>query len=200
MAMVWKSPASLWAKMVGSMHLLNSSLYIVVFLLLLCSPLIFWLTMNNLLSSETIKAINYSNLFISLSVPIMFLTGHLMVSKQKMKDLLLFPVNYYFFVCITIAISFYMVVGVIEGYIGRKSAFVRTPKFNLEKENSKEKKGYEFKKEKNMGVFEVLILFYGLTIIFLGFNYENWSIANFGLMISIGYILKIFFSKRIFRI
>ncbi|MFT6001805.1 MAG: cellulose synthase/poly-beta-1,6-N-acetylglucosamine synthase-like glycosyltransferase [Flavobacteriales bacterium] len=200
MAMVWKSQVSIWAKMVGSMHLLNSSLYIIVFLLLLCGPLVFWLTMNNLLSSETIHTINYSNIFISLSIPMMFLVGHLMVSKQKAKDLLMFPVNYYFFVCITIAISFYMVVGVIEGYRGKKTAFIRTPKFNLEKEKSKEKKGYEFKKENNRIVFEFIILLYGLTILFLGFNYENLAIANFGLMISIGYILKIFFSKRIFRI
>lgn len=200
MAMLWKSSSSLWAKLVGSIHLLNSSLYIIVFLLLLISPLMFWLTKNELLPTDTLYAINYSNMFISISVPSIFFIGHLIVSKQKLKDIILFPINYYFFVCITIAISFYMVIGVLEGYIGKKSAFVRTPKFNLEKEKSTEKKGYSFKNEMNLIAFEMLILLYGLLIIILGYNYDHIVIANFGLMITIGYTLKIFFSKRIFRI
>lgn len=198
MGMLWKSPSSLWAKLIGSVHLLNSSLYIVVFLLVLLSPLVFWMTQKDVFSSSNPSFIQYSNLFITFSIPIMFFVGHLLVSKHKWKSILSFPINFYLFLCISISISFYMVIGVIEGFLGVKSAFIRTPKFSLGIGNQQIKEGYSDKKEVNVAILEWLILIYGLGVITLGWKYGNGLIINFGVMITVGYALKVFFAKRVF--
>ena len=198
--MLWKSKSSVWAKLIGSIHLFNSSLYIVVFWLVILSPMVFFFTQKDILSSSDSWWINYSNLFITFSIPILFFSGHLMVSKNKLKSVFNFPVNFYMFLCISISISFYMMIGVVEGFIGKKSPFIRTPKFsmNIKRKRMDSQLAYNNKKELSLTGLEFLILIYGILVITLGVNFMNVLIINFGIMITIGYSLKVFFSKKVF--
>jgi hypothetical protein len=93
-----------------------------------------------------------------------------------------------------------MVIGVIEGYAGKVSEFVRTPKFNLNKTDSKIlKKEYSFKNKLNIRLLELFILFYGCFVISLGAYYLDFFMMNYGVVITLGFTLKVFFPKYIFK-
>ncbi|MCG8574365.1 MAG: glycosyltransferase [Flavobacteriales bacterium] len=197
---LWRSKATFWAKLAGSMHLFNSSVYIIVLFLILSSPFVFYMGKEGLLPESQLNWISYSNLFVSTALPTIFLVGHLLASKKKWFELLLFPFRFYLFLSISIGISLYMVVGVLEGYRGKKSEFVRTPKFNLLKGNKAIiSENYSLKKETNLFILEGIMLLFGLGVIGLGYFYHDYFMLAYGLMISLGYSLKLFFAKVVFR-
>lgn len=197
---LWSSKSSFWAKLAGTVHLSNSSVYIVVLLLVITSPIIFWMNQENILDQELTPIVSYSSLFVSTALPLIFLIGHLMATKNKLLEFLIFPIRFYLFLSISIGISLYMVVGVIEGYFGRSSEFVRTPKYNLgakKKENLKE--DYSSKKEVNLTIFESILMVFGLAAMSLGIYYIDPFMIAYGLMIFLGYTLKLFYSRTVFR-
>lgn len=197
---LWKSKANFWAKLAGSVHLFNSSIFIIVFFLVITSPLVFWLTKENLITFINIDFISFISLFVTCSIATLFFLGHLMAVKTKWKAALFFLPNFYIFMMLSVGISLYMVIGVLEGYFGKVSEFVRTPKYNISnKIKAKLKPDYAFKKEININVLEFLLLCYGLFALTLGINYKDLFMTNYGLIISLGYFLKLFFSKTIFK-
>ena len=201
MKKLWNSPAKFWEKLAGSVHLLNSSIFIIVFFLVITSPIVFWLSKENLIVFGDANFIAFISIFITAAITILFFLGHLMVVKSKWKEALFFLPNFYIYLAMSVGISLYMVIGVLEGYIGKVSDFVRTPKYNLNsKINTKPKPDYTFKKEINIRFLEFIVLCYGVFTIILGFNYSDFLMMNYGFVISLGFTLKIFFSKHIFKI
>lgn len=198
---LWSSSSSLWEKLAGTVHLLNSSIFIIVFLLVLISPVIFWLAKTTQYNSALLDFIAVGSLITSFSITFLFYIGQLLASKNKWKASLYFIPNFYIFLALSLGISLYMVIGILEGYIGKASEFVRTPKFNIKDYNpSQPKKEYSFKKESNIVVFEFIIFIFGIVILSLGINYIDYFMINYGLLICIGLTLKIFFPKYIFKI
>ncbi len=198
---LWLSPVGLWQKIAGSVHLFNSSIFIIVFFLVMTSPMVFWMLKENQITSVNVDIISFLSLFITCAIAIIFFAGHLMVVKSKWKAALLFWPNFYAYLALSVGISFYMVIGVIEGYAGKVSEFVRTPKFNLKKTDSKKiRKEYSFKNELNIRFFELIILFYGFFTILLGAYYLDLLMINYGVIIAFGFTLKVFFPKYIFKI
>ena len=123
-----------------------------------------------------------------------------MAVKKKWKEALLFLPNFYIFLALSVGISLYMVIGVLEGYFGKVSEFVRTPKYNINsKVNIQKKQDYAFKKEQNIAFLEFFVLCYGLFTLILGCYYVDFFIINYGLIIFLGYSLKLFFPKYIFK-
>ena len=201
MKKLWNSPAKFWEKLAGSVHLLNSSIFIIVFFLVITSPIVFWLSKENLIVFGDANFIVFISTFITAAITTLFFLGHLMVVKSKWKEALFFLPNFYIYLAMSVGISLYMVIGVLEGYIGKVSDFVRTPKYNLNsKINTKPKPDYTFKKEINIRFLEFIVLCYGVFTIILGFNYSDFLMMNYGFVISLGFTLKIFFSKHIFKI
>ena len=197
---LWKSPASLWAKLAGSVHLFNSSVFIIVFLLVITSPFVFWMTKEEIIIINNIEIVYFISLFINGGLFFLFFFGHLMAVKKKWKEALLFLPNFYIFLALSVGISLYMVIGVLEGYFGKVSEFVRTPKYNINsKVNIQKKQDYAFKKEQNIAFLEFFVLCYGLFTLILGCYYVDFFIINYGLIIFLGYSLKLFFPKYIFK-
>ncbi|WP_412987732.1 glycosyltransferase [Pontimicrobium sp. IMCC45349] len=197
--MLWKSNANFWAKLAGTIHLLNSSIFIIVFFLVLTSPIVFWLAKQGYIMFSNINVIPFISLFVTICITLLFLFGHLMVAKSKWKEALLFIPNFYVFLALSVSISLYMVIGVIEGYLGKVSEFVRTPKFNLVTTTKTKPKDYAFKKEHNITVLELMVLSFGVGAFALGCYYQDFFMANYGFIISLGYSLKVFMPKYVFR-
>ena len=197
--LLWASKSTFWSKLIGTAHLVNSSIFIIVFFLILTSPIVFWLSKQGLIHYSNSNIIPYISLFITVSIAVMFFTGHLIIAKNKWREILFFLPNFYMFLAMSISISLYMVIGVIEGYIGKVSEFVRTPKFNIISNSATLKQNYTFKKEDNILVFELLILCYGVFAFAIGLNYQDLLMANYGFIITLGFTLKVFFSKYVFR-
>jgi hypothetical protein len=85
-------------------------------------------------------------------------------------------------------------VAVIEGYMGIKSSFVRTPKFNVSAKNEKIENKYDKKSISLVTVGEgVLFLVFGFTAI-NRLVYGDIGMVPFHLMLAIGYGTVFFYS------
>ena len=102
---LWTSKSTFWSKLVGTAHLINSSIFIIVFLLILTSPVVFWLSKQGLVHYSNSNFIPYTSLFITISITVMFFTGHLIVSKNKWREILFFLPNFYMFLVMSLSIS-----------------------------------------------------------------------------------------------
>lgn len=60
-----------------------------------------------------------------------YVVANAKTNLKTWQDYLKFSLHYPFFLSISMGISLYNAIGVIEGYVGKKSDFIRTPKFNI---------------------------------------------------------------------
>lgn len=198
--LLWSSKARFDTKLMGSFHLLNSSVYLLVVLIFLISPLTYFLFSNNQVD------VPYANYLVSIGTIVsalllfIFFVGNLTASQNKIKAAIWYIPSVFMFFAMTTGISLYMVFGVIEGYIGKRSEFVRTPKFgddgNIVK---KVKRGYAFKKEYSIRVLEFIFLGYGIFWSYIGFKELNPLVTIFSTIILTGFSLSLFFKHNTFK-
>ncbi|WP_116108502.1 glycosyltransferase [Lewinella sp. IMCC34191] len=131
---VWRSSLPLDTKLHATVHLMASSIFLFVFLCGVCSvPLLF--VMGDLAPFGIDKDVFALFLVGLLSVVTVYYVGNVRsaaskaesVARSVPKFLLLFPV----FLSLSMGLSLHNSVAVLQGYRGKKSPFVRTPKFNL---------------------------------------------------------------------
>lgn len=189
--MLWKSPVSFHAKIIGTFHLLNSSVYILVLLLTTLAPLVFFLSESGHLKGfEWLPILGTS---INLMLLIVFLGGKLICAGFKWKTVLWFIPSLFFFFSMSIGIALHMVMGVLEDYRGKKTPFIRTPKFgsNLA-EKQLFQKSYKQNARYNLKVFEVIFFIYGLFWFYMGISNLNPFVLVYSLILITGYSLALF--------
>jgi len=109
------------------------------------------------------------------------------------KFILFFPV----FLTITMGIGLYNAVGVIEGYIGKKSPFIRTPKFNVNtKSDSLKANKYVISSFNPIAILELLVVFYAIYGITMAFRLENYYMLGFLVMITLGFGYTSFYTFK----
>ncbi|HHJ51016.1 MAG TPA: glycosyltransferase, partial [Phaeodactylibacter sp.] len=141
---VWRAPQlSLWQKMHATMHLLASSIFVFVFLVgVLSVPLLFF--MDSLkLQLDFLKWF----LFGWMVVIVVYYVANVQLDlkhggsylKRLLKFIVLFPV----FLALSMGLSLHNSIAVLQGFWGRRTPFVRTPKYNLkDKKDTFARKGY----------------------------------------------------------
>lgn len=110
----------------GFFHLMNSFIFICVLMLALLSIPIM---MVEAYSAEYQYLFKYANIF---GLSLLFVLSIYVVSAfrsglKPMEFLVRFPL----FLCVVMGLSLHNGIGVLEGYFGRKTPFIRTPKFNI---------------------------------------------------------------------
>ena len=86
-------------------------------------------------------------------------------------------------------------IAVFEGYIGKKSPFIRTPKFNISKKKKSWKKNiYRIKKINTLTWIELVLCLYFLFGIGLGFYLNNFGMLLFHTMLTFGYGTVVYYS------
>ncbi len=196
---LWKSPVALSSKIMGSFHLLNSSVYLLVVTLLLLSPFVFYVTSEDLVTIPYYKYMLPLGPTVSACLFCIFLVGNLIGSKNIAKTLLWYVPSLFVFFSMTTGISLYMSYGVIEGYIGKKSPFVRTPKFGEQNIQKKIKRGYDYKKEDSIKLLEFVCWGYGIYWLYMGITILNPMIIAYSLILLTGFSLSLFFKNRTFQ-
>jgi cellulose synthase/poly-beta-1,6-N-acetylglucosamine synthase-like glycosyltransferase len=198
--LLWESKISLKTKILGAFHLLNSSVYLLIIPLILLSPIIYYVTKNQMIDLSWSHEMSAIGLITTSLLILIFFTGNLIGQKGKLNKILLFIPSLFTFFAMTSGISLYMIVGVIQGYRRKKSAFVRTPKFGTKGElKAKIKKGYDFKKELSLKAFETFFLCYGVFITYIAIMDLNLIMAVYGLIITVGYSLAVIFNRKTFK-
>ena len=177
-------------------HLLNSSLFLLVlFLAILSVPML-------MIESMAIQDLFLEVLiFFSLSTIIFFTTywvAFKRVNGGGFKSFIHFVGYFFLFFSIAMGFSLHNSTAVLEGHWGKKSEFIRTPKFNIFGKNK-----YEARSSIDWNftlVLEILLMFlFGFAII-MALKKENYSLLLFHFMLFFGFSYVVFQSLHLGRI
>ena len=196
---VWRSDLSLRQKVQTTSHLLASTVFLFVFLTGVFSvPLLFLL--GELM--ENGFRMNYFAFFLIglLSVSAVYYVANVIaipqgdsVFKSVIKFLFLFPL----FLALSMGLSLHNSVAVIQGYLGKSSPFIRTPKFNIKSlKDSFSRNKYVIRKLSWTTVFEGLLALYFTAAVLGGIYLHNTSFIIFHLLLALGYGTIFYYSLR----
>ena len=179
-------------KVHGLAHLFNSTVF--VFILCLSVLSLFVLHIKDSFSDLNF-VIQFGSFFIISTI---FLAYYYWSSYRDKKgktgsDIVRFTARFFQFLTVSMALSLSNAVAVIEGYLGIKSSFVRTPKFNVSKKAEFQGNKYDKKSLSITNIMEgILMVVFGFTAINRAL-YGDFGMVPFHLMLTIGYGV-IFFS------
>lgn len=164
-------------------HLLNSAVFIVIFLAALLSIPVLLIRV----SSEAYDLLfNLAGVFLlSLFILTFFYRiAHARMGGSRWAFLRDFPL----FLSVSMGLSLHNSIAVLEGYGGRKTPFVRTPKFAISAHDGSWKdKVYRARKVSWLTLFEFLLCLYFAGGIFLAFRFSEWGLLPFHLMLTFGF-------------
>ncbi|MDX1407792.1 MAG: glycosyltransferase family 2 protein, partial [Saprospiraceae bacterium] len=193
---VWKSDLTPVQKLHATLHLLSSTVFVFVFILGVMSVPVSFLVKP--------MGINIDYLAISLlsfvSIIAIYYVANVRSSwsdgsgvRRVLKFLVLFPV----FLSLSMGLSLHNSIAVIQGYLGRKSPFVRTPKFNIQSLADRiGQRAYLARRLPFTTVIEGLLALYFLAAIITAIYLEDTAFVFFHILLMFGYGTICYYSIR----
>lgn len=177
-------------------HLLNSSMFLIVLLLAVLSVPVLYIKHNNPLFSW------YFNVLagFAISTLIFFVCYYVAYSKihgKGIKSFFKFIGMFITFFSIAMGFSVHNTLAVLEGHFGKKSEFIRTPKFNVNsiKDSWKGNTYLTNRFSKNVIIEGLLFLYFGFAI-WSAFKLNDYGLLIFHLMLFTGFGFVFFKSLR----
>ena len=176
-------------------HLLNSAIFICVLGAAVTSVPLVWFKVNG---GEALSHVFHlaSIMFLGfIFLAWFYFTGQRQIEgESKLKR---FAIEFPLFLSFSMGMSLYNSVAVLEGYLGRKTPFVRTPKYNLTHRKAKwQKTAYALKRIPAITWLELLLSLYFLAGIVLGIMYAEFGWTIFHLMLFAGFSSVSYLSFR----
>jgi cellulose synthase/poly-beta-1,6-N-acetylglucosamine synthase-like glycosyltransferase len=175
-------------------HLMNSSIFICIVLLSVLSiPML--IIKNNFVEYNILFKLG--SFFI---ISVVFLSIYYFVSlssdyENKFKAFFHFIFLFPLFLSVSMGLSLHNAIAVIEGYMGKKSPFIRTPKFNIiENKDVWKKNKYLVSSVSFLTVLEFLLTIYFLFGIYSAFHYNDFALIPFHIMLFLGFGYVTFYS------
>lgn len=196
---LWKSDVKWSTKFHGSMHLLNSSIFVAIIVSSLLSFPV--LVIKHHFASETQQIFTIATWFFMSLITLVFYYAVSFFkiegfsAKKVMKFIVMFPL----FFSISLGMSLHNALAVFEGYLGKKTPFVRTPKFNLTAESTDgnwKKSIYRIKKVNPLTWVEGVLAIYFLTAFFYGIYKKEWELLFMHGTIGLGYLTVFCYSFK----
>ena len=193
---VWKSNLSLRTKLHASSHLLASSIFLAVFIIGIFSvPLAFFISPLGINK-------DYFVIFLTglMSVLIVYYVANVQVAwraEPKIKTIFKFMFLFPIFLSLSMGLSFHNSLAVIQGYLGKQSPFIRTPKFNISELTDKfSKKAYLNTNLNKVSIGEGFLFIYFLISLVWGIYMNEYTFLLMHLLLAVGYGLIFFFSVK----
>lgn len=193
---VWSSDI-LWHKKVqATSHLLSSSIFIFVFIIGVFSvPMMFLLAP---LSIDTSKLTIF--MVSLLSIIVIYFVANVGIAWPRQnriwvltKFVLLFPV----FLALSMGLAFHNSLAVIQGFLGKKSPFVRTPKYGVTQKNDTVIQTQYFSKKLDwVSIGEGLLSLYFFIAIYVGFVYDMKEFFAFHCLLASGYLILFIYAVQ----
>ncbi len=193
---IWQSDLRLGQKFQATLQLMASSVFVCIFVMgVLSVPALFLLGQWKF--STDFMAWGLSGFFAFLLVQYVANVeapardgGYW---KRLFKFILLFPL----FLALSMGLSLHNTVAVIQGWLGKQSAFIRTPKFNIQglKDTFRQNK-YMTTKITWTTFFEGVLAIYFLTAIFFGHDMKNISFLALHILLALGYGTTFFYTLK----
>ncbi len=186
-------------KLHGIMHLMNSSIFVFVFLMCILSiPLLY------IKHKYTSIGIYFNMLTFFLVSTFIFYycywQSYKYLQAKIKQSLLQYTWSFVQFYAVVLGFSFHNSMAVLEAWAGKKSAFIRTPKFNITTNSDDSwKRNIYLSKSITPGVIvELLLLLYFIFGVVSSFIIQDFALLPFHLLLVIGYsfiVLQSFFRK-----
>ncbi|ASS50235.1 MAG: hypothetical protein CHH17_16185 [Candidatus Fluviicola riflensis] len=176
----------------GLSHLFNSSVFVFILLMSLLSLPVLHIKDS---FSDLNFFIQFGSVFISSTIFLMYY--YWLAFRDKSGNIIGSFIRYvgrfFQFLIVSMGLSLSNTVAVLEGYMGIKSSFVRTPKFNVAAKSEFKGNKYDKKSISLITIAEgLLMLLFGYTAVNRSI-YGDFGMVPFHLMLTMGYGL-VFFS------
>ncbi len=184
---IFKSEMSFIKKMHATSHLLSSSVFLFVFILAVLSvPALF--LMSTIHMNVQLYGIFMVGILTAGCVYYVANKDTAWSQDPAYRKIIKFAILFPLFLSLSMGLSLHNSIAVIQGYLGRKSAFVRTPKFNIQQiQDSFKKRFYEASQVSTITIIEGLLALYFLIAIVLGVEQGKTSFIIYHLMLMIGF-------------
>jgi cellulose synthase/poly-beta-1,6-N-acetylglucosamine synthase-like glycosyltransferase len=186
------------SKFHGITHLFNSSVFVFIVLLALLSiPL--------LEIADSFNDLNYAiqlRGFFTISTVLLSFYYWLSFKDKTGRrwiDIPHFIYRFFQFLVFSLGLSLHNAIAVLEGYMGIKSTFVRTPKFNVNSAGEAIHNKYDKKKISLLNILEGLFFFVFLAMVIYRVLRGEFSFIPFHLMLTLGFGSVFFYSMSEFR-
>lgn len=182
----------------GMAHLFNSSIFLFIMILSITS-----LFMSNIVGSfpDLEGFIKFYFFFYTSTFLLMlyYWIAYRNKTGNRFKDLLGFVLQFFLFLTISSALALSNAVAVLEGWLGIKSSFVRTPKFNVNRKSEFSGNKYDKKQLSLVNFLEIaFFLIFSISTYFMILEI-NIGTAIFHGMLAAGYAVVIFHTFRELR-
>lgn len=176
----------------GLSHLFNSSVFVFILIMSLLSLVVLHIKDS---FSDLNFFIQFGSIFISSTIFLMYY--YWLAYRDKTENMFTsffrFVGRFFQFLIVSMGLSLSNTVAVLEGYMGIKSSFVRTPKFNVAAKSEFKGNKYDKKSISLITIGEgILMVVFGFTTINRAI-YGDLGMVPFHLMLTLGYAL-VFFS------
>ncbi|MEO2063867.1 MAG: cellulose synthase family protein [Christiangramia sp.] len=196
----WKllkdSSVSFSTKFHGFFHLLNSSMFLIVLLLSILSVPVLYIKSTNPAFSW------YFNVLAAFAVSTLiffacYYVAYARIHGNSFRSFFRFIGMFLTFFSIAMGFSVHNSLAVLEGHFGKKSEFIRTPKFNISnlKDSWKGNRYLSGRFSKNIVIEGLLFLYFGFAI-WSAFHLNDFGLLVFHLMLFSGFGFVFFNSLK----
>jgi cellulose synthase/poly-beta-1,6-N-acetylglucosamine synthase-like glycosyltransferase len=182
----------------GMSHLFNSSVFIFILTVSILSLPVLHIKDS---FSDLNRVLQFMAIFIVSTVFLMvyYWNAYRDKTSNTIGSFIRFIGRFFQFLIVSMGLSLSNTVAVIEGYLGIKSSFVRTPKFNVAKKGEFKGNKYDKKSLSIINIGEgILMVVFGFTAVNRAI-YGDLGMVPFHLMLAIGYGLVFFYSIKEMR-
>lgn len=174
-------------------HLTNSFIFICVFGTAMLSVPILLVKSN---FPEFKLVFNIASIFL-LSLLILTFFYWMSRPRDEKDKIANFLANFPLFLSMSMGMSLHNAIAVFEGYIGRKTPFVRTPKFAIQTtEGTWSDKKYRALKATPLTIIEGILTLYFISGLALAFYLEDFGLFPFHLMLTFGFGYVFYYSLK----
>ena len=193
---VMKANLPLHVKFHALFHLFNTGIFICVFLAAVVSVPLLYFVASKALAAELMK---YAAVFF---LGFFLLSGFYWTTIRQRygsaaKTTVWFMLYFPIFLSLSMGLSLYNAIAVSEGYLGIRTPFVRTPKFNIvgDKTDVKHNK-YMISRPPMIVIFEALLAIYFMAAIIWAVSVGYYAFIPFHVLLSLGFAGITFYSIK----
>jgi len=182
-------------KLHGLSHLFNSSVFLSIMIMSLLSIVVLQIKDS---FSDLNVVISFGSFFIMSTIFLWYYywVGYRLKKKNKFVSVVSYTWMFFKYLTVIMGLTLNNTVAILEGYLGIKTSFVRTPKFNINSKHEFKGNKYDRKKIDLMTILEgILMVIFGFTCI-NRLIYGDLGMVPFHAMMAIGYGIIFFNSVK----
>ena len=181
---LWRAAIPLWQKLQGTAHLLGNSVYPFLLVVGILNPIVMFIAHKDRVKlSWAISAY----FLISLGGTFSYYAAAIKeIRVDWRRRMACFPL----FLAASIGLSVYNAQAAIEGFLGKRTPFLRTPKYNLNTGQSQAARRKRYRSSfTNSTLFELVLGLYTATAFLYALYVGEWGALPFLLLFATGYLL-----------